>query len=169
MNTTHNSTGRKIAKVIGIDLAKDHCDAVGYDENRKICFKLAECSYEELRKTLANMPQAVVLMEACKGSMFHARSIADLGHEVRLVKGSDVKALRNVNQKNDLRDAVYIANLYFVPGIQYVFVKNQRQQTLQFLQKYSGAAYPSRQSDPCRSGGIRLPRQKIRSVHSASS
>ena len=36
MNTTHNSTGRKIAKVIGIDLAKDHCDAVGYDENRKI-------------------------------------------------------------------------------------------------------------------------------------
>ena len=134
MNTTHNSTGRKIAKVIGIDLAKDHCDAVGYDENRKICFKLAECSYEELRKTLANMPQAVVLMEACKGSMFHARSIADLGHEVRLVKGSDVKALRNVNQKNDLRDAVYIANLYFVPGIQYAFVKNQRQQSLQFLQ-----------------------------------
>ena len=134
MNTTHNSTGRKVAKVIGIDLAKDHCDAVGYDENRKICFKLAECSYEELRKTLANMPQAVVLMEACKGSMFHARSIADLGHEVRLVKGNDVKALRNVNQKNDLRDAVYIANLYFVPGIQYVFVKNQRQQSLQFLQ-----------------------------------
>ena len=42
MNTTHNSTGRKIAKVIGIDLAKDHCDAVGYDENQKICFKLAE-------------------------------------------------------------------------------------------------------------------------------
>ena len=114
MNTTHNSTGRKVAKVIGIDLAKDRCDAVGYDENRKICFKLAECSYEELRKTLANMPQAVVLMEACKGSMFHARSIADLGHEVRLVKGNDVKALRNVNQKNDLRDAVYIANLYVV-------------------------------------------------------
>ena len=55
--------------------------------------------------------------------MFHARSIADLGHKVRLVKGTDVKALRNVNHKNDLRDAAYIANLYFVPGIKYVYIK----------------------------------------------
>ena len=64
--------------------------------------------------------------------MFHARSIADLGHKVRLVKGTDVKALRNVNHKNDLRDAAYIANLYFVPGIKYVYIKSQQQQSLQF-------------------------------------
>ena len=109
MNTTQNSTKSKIVKVIGVDLAKDHCDVIGYDENGKICLRLDGCSYAKLREILSNLPQAVVLMEACKGSMFHARSIADLGHEVRLVKGADVKALRNVNHKNDLRDAAYIA------------------------------------------------------------
>ena len=111
MNTTQNSTKSKIVKVIGVDLAKDHCDVIGYDENGKICLRLDGCSYAKLREILSNLPQAVVLMEACKGSMFHARSIADLGHEVRLVKGADVKALRNINHKNDLRDAAYIAKL----------------------------------------------------------
>lgn len=134
MNTTQNSTKSKIVKVIGVDLAKDHCDVIGYDENGKICLRLDGCSYAKLREILANLPQAVVLMEACKGSMFHARSIADLGHEVRLVKGTDVKALRNVNHKNDLRDAAYIAKLYFVPGTTYVYIKSQQQQSLQFLQ-----------------------------------
>ncbi len=52
----------------------------------------------------------------------------------RLVKGADVKALRNVRHKNDMRDADYIASLFYVPGTKYVFVKNQRQQSLQFLQ-----------------------------------
>ena len=98
MNTTQNSTKSKIVKVIGVDLAKDHCDVIGYDENGKICLRLDGCSYAKLREILSNLPQAVVLMEACKGSMFHARSIADLGHEVRLVKGADVKALRNVKE-----------------------------------------------------------------------
>ena len=134
MNTTQNSTKSKIVKVIGVDLAKDHCDVIGYDENGKICLRLDGCSYAKLREILSNLPQAVVLMEACKGSMFHARSIADLGHEVRLVKGADVKALRNVNHKNDLRDAAYIAKLYFVPGTTYVYIKSQQQQSLQFLQ-----------------------------------
>lgn len=36
MNTTQNSTKSKIVKVIGVDLAKDHCDVIGYDENGKI-------------------------------------------------------------------------------------------------------------------------------------
>lgn len=42
--------------------------------------------------------------------------------------------MRNVTQKNDIRDADYIARLFYVPGTKYVFVKNQRQQSLQFLQ-----------------------------------
>ena len=46
MNTTQNSTKSKIVKVIGVDLAKDHCDVIGYDENGKICLRLdGENSY----------------------------------------------------------------------------------------------------------------------------
>ena len=68
MNTTQNSTKSKIVKVIGVDLAKDHCDVIGYDENGKICLRLDGCSYAKLREILSNLPQAVVLMEACKGA-----------------------------------------------------------------------------------------------------
>ena len=112
MNTTQNSTKSKIVKVIGVDLAKDHCDVIGYDENGKICLRLDGCSYAKLREILSNLPQAVVLMEACKGSMFHARSIADLGHEVRLVKGADVKALRNINHRQALLRTRYHVRLH---------------------------------------------------------
>ena len=103
MNPTQVSSKSQVAVVIGIDLAKDHCDVVGYGANNKICFTKCGCSYPKLMEMLSNMPSAVVLMEACKGSMFRARAIANLGHDARLVKGSDVKALRNVNQKNDIR------------------------------------------------------------------
>ena len=134
MNATQVFEKRKIAVAIGIDLAKDHCDVVAYNADNKICFSKANMSYPKLMEWLANAYPAVVLMESCKGCHVRARDIADLGHDTRLVKGADVKALRNVAQKNDIRDADYIARLYYVPGTKYVFVKNQRQQSLQFQQ-----------------------------------
>ena len=134
MNSTQVFEKCKIAVAIGIDLAKDHCDVVAYNADNKICFSKANMSYPKLMEWLANAYPAVVLMESCKGCHVRARDIADLGHDARLVKGADVKALRNVCQKNDIRDADYIARLLYVPGTKFVFVKNQRQQSLQFLQ-----------------------------------
>lgn len=134
MNSTQVFEKRKIAVAIGIDLAKDHCDVVAYNADNKVCFSKANMSFPKLMEWLANAHPAVVLMESCKGCHVRARDIADLGHDARLVKGADVKALRNVCQKNDIRDADYIARLLYVPGTKFVFVKNQRQQSLQFLQ-----------------------------------
>ena len=134
MNSTQVFEKRKIAVAIGIDLAKDHCDVVAYNADNKICFSKANMPYPKLMEWLANTQPAAVLMESCKGCHVRARDIADLGHDTRLVKGADVKALRNVCQKNDIRDADYIARLLYVPGTKFVFVKNQRQQSLQFLQ-----------------------------------
>ena len=134
MNSTQVFEKCKIAVAIGIDLAKDHCDVVAYNADNKICFTKANWAYPHLMEWLANAQPAVVLMESCKGCHVRARDIADLGHDTRLVKGADVKALRNVCQKNDIRDADYIARLLYVPGTKFVFVKNQRQQSLQFLQ-----------------------------------
>lgn len=109
---------------------------------------------------LANCNPAVVLMESCKGSTVRARKIADLGHDSRLVKGADVEALRNVCQKDDIRDADYIARLFYVPGTKYVFVKNQRQQSLQFLQNEYKSLQELRilvgESDPHLSRRVRL-------------
>ena len=110
MNSTQVFEKRKIAVAIGIDLAKDHCDVVAYNADNKICFTKANMTYPKLMEWLANAQPAVVLMESCKGCHVRARDIADLGHDTRLVKGADVKALRNVCQKNDIRDADYIAS-----------------------------------------------------------
>ena len=41
MNPTQVSSKSQVAVVIGIDLAKDHCDVVGYAANNKIC--LTKC------------------------------------------------------------------------------------------------------------------------------
>ena len=45
MNPTQVSSKSQVAVVIGIDLAKDHCDVVGYGANNKICFTKCGCSY----------------------------------------------------------------------------------------------------------------------------
>ena len=73
---------------------------------------------------------------------------------------SFLKALRNVCQKDDIRDADYIARLFYVPGTKYVFVKNQRQQSLQFLQNEYKSLQELRilvgESDPHLSRRVRL-------------
>lgn len=81
MNATQVSSKNQVAVVIGIDLAKDHCDVVAYNADNKICFTQANMAYPQLMEWLANREPVVVMMEACKGSMVHARNIADLGHD----------------------------------------------------------------------------------------
>lgn len=125
--------------VVGIDLAKDHCDAVGFNERRAPVFEWPRISYPELMNRLAQLPPAAVLMEACNGAHDKARRIADLGHDARLVNAADVKAVRNTRHKNDRRDARYIATLFFLPDIKYVQVKTSVQQDRQLLiREYKG-------------------------------
>ena len=58
MNPTQVSSKSQVAVVIGIDLAKDHCDVVGYAANNKICLTKCGCSYPKLMEMLSNMPSA---------------------------------------------------------------------------------------------------------------
>lgn len=125
--------------VIGIDLAKSHCDLVGYDNDQKMVLKRAHMTYKKLFEMLVNMPPAVVLMEACGGSHHIVRRVKSLGHDGRLLNPGDVKNIRGGHQKNNMLDATYIARAYFIPGITYVTPKTQDQQDLQALQRiYEG-------------------------------
>ena len=126
MNDTRSSK-----RFIGIDLAKDHCDVACYDWRGKCVQEWARISYPELFEKLAQLPPALVLMEACNGAHDKARRIADLGHDSRLVNAADVKALRHGRHKNDLRDARYIAQLAFLPDVRFVWVKTSDQQDRQ--------------------------------------
>ena len=65
MNSTFSGNP---AVVIGIDLAKSHCDIVGCDKDRKMVLKRPRIPHRKLLEMLSNMPRAVVLMEACGGS-----------------------------------------------------------------------------------------------------
>lgn len=126
MNDTRSSK-----RFIGIDLAKDHCDVACYDWRGKCVQEWARISYPELFEKLAQLPSALVLMEACNGAHDKARRIADLRHDSRLVNAADVKALRHGRHKNDLRDARYIAQLAFLPDVRFVRVKTSDQQDRQ--------------------------------------
>lgn len=119
--------------VVGIDLAQDHCDTVGFNERKAPVFELPRISYPELMNRLAQLPPAAVLMEACNGAHDKARRIADLGHDTSQVNAADVKAVRNTRHKNDQRDARYITTLFFLPDIKYVQVKTSAQQDRQLL------------------------------------
>ena len=138
MNSTNSN---KPAAVIGIDLAKRHLDVVGYDEDKKMVLRLPRISYKKLCEKLANMPRAVVLMEACGGSHNFVRRVKALGHDARLVNPGDVKRIRSGHQKNNMLDAGYIAWTHFMPETSYVAAKTQAQQDLQSLQRiYQGYA-----------------------------
>ena len=55
----------------------------------------------EVAKFFAGLAPCLVGMEACAGAHFWARTIADLGHEVRLMPPAYVKPYVR-RQKNDL-------------------------------------------------------------------
>ncbi|MCI6530261.1 MAG: hypothetical protein MR428_04110 [Mesosutterella sp.] len=86
MNSTFSSNP---AVVIGIDLAKSHCDVVGYDKDRKMVLKRPRIAHRKLLEMLSNMPRAVVLMEACGGSHCFVRKVQALGHDGRLLNPGD--------------------------------------------------------------------------------
>lgn len=123
----------KLVVVIGIDLAKDHCDVVGYNERKKRVMTLTNIPYEELFNRLAQMPPALVLMEACKNGSYVATRLCLLGHDARQVPPDLVKAHRAGRHKNDIRDAEYIAQLSYLPDTPYIAPKSPHQMDLRLL------------------------------------
>ena len=137
----HHTLNTQPVKVIGIDLAKSHCDFVCFGPNRKVCQYGSNVPYPKLFEFLVNLPKATVLMEACKGSHYVARRCADLGHDSRLVNTADVKCYRGYRHKNDIRDAEVIGALEYSPITTFVQAKTTDQQATQLIMR----AYHGRQ------------------------
>ena len=66
-------------------------------------------------------------MEACATAHYWARTLADLGHEVRLIAPKFVKPYVK-NQKNDMADAEAIVEAASRPTMRFVEVKTPEQQ-----------------------------------------
>jgi len=119
MNTTSKM-------VVGVDTAKNvfQLYAVDTTTGEIICKQLKRSQF---LLWFVNRAPCLIGMEACGGSQHWARSLQELGHEVKLMTGKMVKAFVCGN-KSDAADAraIYLATQQ--PAVKAVAVKTEAQQ-----------------------------------------
>ena len=114
------------ATTIGLDLAKSIFQVHGEDGQGRIVFQ-KKLRRGQLDAFFAKHPRCVVAMEACGSAHYWGRTIAALGHEVRLIPAAYVKPFVR-RQKNDAADAEAIAEAASRPTMRFVSVKTEDQQ-----------------------------------------
>ena len=118
---------------IGLDLAKSVFQVHGVDAAGKVTIRKKLRRNEVLRFFDAQLP-CLVGMEACATAHHWAREIAALGHQVRLMPPSYVKAYLR-RQKNDAADAEAICEAVSRPTMRFVPVKSAERQGVLVLHR----------------------------------
>ena len=111
---------------IGLDLAKNVFQVHGVDAAGAVVVRRA-LRRRQVLGYFARLPACLVGMEACATAHYWAREIGRLGHTVRLIAPSYVKAYVRRN-KNDAADAGAICEAVSRPQMRFVAVKNAAQQ-----------------------------------------
>jgi len=119
--------------VLGIDLGKNVCSIVGFDETGAVVLR-RRAKRETLIGLAAKLPPCIVAMEACCGAHHLGRLFANQGHDVRLMSPEYVRPYIKA-QKNDDRDAEGIAEAATRPTMRFVEVKAQEQLDIQTLHR----------------------------------
>lgn len=112
--------------MIGLDLAKNTFQAHGASADGSVAFR-KKLRRGNVMTFFAEQPRCTVAMEACASAHFWARSLQELGHEVRLVPPVYVKPFVK-RQKNDAADAEAIAEAATRPTMRFVAVKSEAKQ-----------------------------------------
>jgi len=112
--------------MIGLDLAKNTFQAHGAGADGSVRFR-KKLRRDKVMAFFAEQPRCTVAMEACGSAHFWARSLQDLGYEVRLVPPLYVKPFVK-RQKNDRADAEAIAEAASRPTMRFVAVKSEAKQ-----------------------------------------
>jgi transposase len=118
---------------IGIDIAKTIFHLVGMDERGAIIVR-KRMSRAQLITFLANVPAAVIGMEASCGAHHLGSVLSAQGHEVRLIPAQFVRPFVKSN-KNDYVDAEAIAEAVQRPTMRFVPIKTVDQLDLQALHR----------------------------------
>jgi transposase len=119
--------------ILGIDLGKNSCSVVGLDESGTVIVR------RRMRRNgviafAAKLPACAMAMEACCGAHHMGRSLAALGHDVRLMSPEYVRPYVKA-QKNDDRDAEAIAEAATRPTMRFVELKSEEQLDVQTLHR----------------------------------
>lgn len=118
----------KEVSIIGVDLAKQVFQLHGATADGEVVFR-KKLSRKQFVAFMQAQAGCCVAMEACAIAHHWARTLAGLGHEVRLIAPKFVKPYVK-NQKNDMADAEAIAEAASRPTMRFVEVKTPEQQGL---------------------------------------
>ena len=118
---------------IGLDIAKNSFAVHGFDSEGKTVLK-KELRRGQVRGFFASLEPCCVGLEACASAHHWARELAGLGHGVRLIPPSRVKAFLP-RQKNDAADAQAIGRAVREPEMRFVAAKTVEQQSALMLFK----------------------------------
>lgn len=119
--------------MIGLDLAKNVFAVHGIDESGRVLVKRS-LRRGQLLSFFAKLPPCAVGMEASAGAHHWSRELTKLGHRVRLMPASYVKAYVK-RGKTDAADAEAICEAMQRPTMRFVPVKSVEQQALMTLHR----------------------------------
>ena len=123
----------EVPSIIGLDLAKSVFQVHGADAGGNPLLK-KRLPRSKVLTFFANLPPALVGMEACGSAHYWARELQKLGHEVRLIPPQFVKPFVKTN-KNDAADAEAIAEALMRPTMRFAAIKSEEQQATLMLHR----------------------------------
>src|SRR6266852_1433524 len=112
---------------IGLDIAKSVFPIHGVDAGGAVVIR-KRISRAKLLEFFATLPTCLVSIEACPSAHYWSRRLQGLGHTVRLMPPSYVKAYVK-RGKNDANDAAAICEAVTRPSMRFVATKSEQQQS----------------------------------------
>src|ERR1044072_1523905 len=112
---------------IGLDIAKSVFQVHGIDVDGAVVIR-KRVSRAKLLEFFAALPSCLVGIEACPSAHHWSRQLQAVGHRVRLMPPSYVKAYLK-RSKNDANDAAAICEAVTRPSMRFVPLKSELQQS----------------------------------------
>jgi transposase len=113
---------------IGLDTAKSWFQVHGVDESGRVALR-RKLARGKVLPFFAGLTPCVIGLEACGGAHFWARELIKLGHDARLMPARYVRAYVKTN-KHDAADAEACCEAVQRPGMRFVPVKSEEQQSM---------------------------------------
>jgi transposase len=119
--------------LVGIDLGKHSFHLHGQSGSGKQTLR-KKVTRKQLLEFFVKAQACTVVMEACAGAHYMARTLAAFGHTVKLISPQFVRPFVKSN-KNDFVDAEAICEAAVRPAMRFVTPKTEAQQTLSALHR----------------------------------
>ena len=118
---------------IGLDIAKSVFQVHGVDADGAVVIR-KRVSRAKVLEFFAALPPCLVGIEACPTAHHWSRRLQVLGHTVKLMPPSYVKAYLK-RSKNDANDAAAICEAVMRPSMRFVATKSEQQQSVLMLHR----------------------------------